>query len=53
MHIPINDIFARRSAKILSSQRQQIRKKTQRIQYLLKISNSSRRKKAKAEEEKL
>lgn len=41
MHIPINDIFARRSAKILSSKRQQIRKKTQQIQYLLKTSKSN------------
>lgn len=41
MHIPINDIFARRSANILSSQRQQIRKKTQQIQYLLKTSKNS------------
>ena len=41
MHIPINDIFGRRSAKILSSQRQQIRKKTQQIQYLLKTSKSN------------
>lgn len=44
----INDMFAltRRSAIILSSQRQQIREKTQRIQYLLKISKSSRNKSA-------
>ena len=43
----INDMFALRSANILSSQRQQIRKKTQRIQYLLKTSNSRKKQRAK------